>query len=691
LPHSARRFVLLGTAVLGTWILVLVASRLWNREAVPLFQRRMEQAIGRRVRMDRLGIGGLRTLVAHGVEVFGAPPFDSEPMVRAERIVVRLGGPGHGFWEPAEVTADGLDVEYLRTGAADNLSGQPSAAAPSPLSGRRRLSLQAPVALAVRRARVHGVMVLPGGLWVAFRTPDASFQRSPQGKESALVRNLVVELGAATTLRMPEVAVESVRGVPVTATGRRASLVIPGGGVLVENATVEARFARPGVSVELRTDDPAGESRSMRISGRVAGDVADLQLNARDWPLRALGVVAEPRGVELDEARADLHVVASLDLERMRVAFQVDSQLRSLEIHHPAVDWTPWRDVGMEIHVSGQVAAAGGRIDIESAEVRAFGAQLNVKGWAEMLGTPRGELTISTPRGAPLPCDSLLASQAQPVRQALAGLALGGKLGLAVALSFDAAAWETLTLDVRLNPRCTVKTEPQVLASLTPALLRATPTGSLAPSLPLGPYDPDFASLADMPRHLAAAFLTSEDSRFFAHNGFDIEMIRHALVQDLETGTFGRGASTITQQLAKNLFLTPHRTLARKLEETVLAWRLHSLLGKERILELYLNVIDLGPGIRGVRQAARVYFGKELQQLRPIESAYLAALTPNPHVLARRFRDGHVDDGWLQRLHDLLAMMKRSGRLSAAEFAAARGSRPALRRIDKESTTRPLP
>jgi len=86
----------------------------------------------------------------------------------------------------------------------------------------------------------------------------------------------------------------------------------------------------------------------------------------------------------------------------------------------------------------------------------------------------------------------------------------------------------------------------------------------------------------------------------------------------------------------------------------------------------------------GVRQAARVYFGKELRHLLPIESAYLAALTPNPHVLARRFRDGHVDDGWLQRLHDLLAMMRRSGRLTAEELSASRGSKPALRKLDKE-------
>jgi hypothetical protein len=669
--------------------MVPVSIGLWNKSVVPWFRLRLELATGRHVRVDSLGIGGLRTLVARGVEVFGEPPFDSEPMVRAERIVVRLGGTGHGFWEPAEVTADGLDVEYLRIGTADNLSGRSSASAPSFASGTRRALRDASVAFSVQRARVHGAVVLPGGVRVDFRTPEASFRRTPQGTESALLRDLVVEVGTAATLRLPEVTAARVRGMPVTATGRRASLTIPGGGVLAEDATVEASFSGQGVSVELRRGDPQGAAPSLRISCRTAGDVADLEVQARDLALRALGVLAEPRGVGLDEARVDLHLVASFDMERRRVPFQVDSQLRGLEVHHLAVDRTPWRNVGVEFHVSGQVATAAGRVDIESAEVRAFGAQLNAKGWAELLGTPRGEIAVSTPPAAPLPCASLLASAAPPVRQALQGLSLGGKLGVSVALAFDAAAWETLTLDVRVNPRCTVKTEPQVLASLTPALLQKTPIGSAAPHLPLGKDNPDFASLAEMPKHLPAAFLTSEDSRFFSHDGFDIEMIRHALVQDLETGTFGRGASTITQQLAKNLFLSPHRTLARKLEETVLAWRLHNLLGKQRILELYLNVIDLGPGVRGVRQAARVYFGKELYQLRPIESAYLAALTPNPHVLARRFRDGHVDDGWLQRLHDLLAMMKRSGRLTAAELATARGTKPALRKVDKEFTTRP--
>jgi hypothetical protein len=671
LRPTSRRLVV-ATAGLAVLLAVPVAIGLWHRKVVPWVERRLEQTIGRPVRVDSLAIGGLRTLIARGVEVFGAPPFDSEPVARAERIAVRLGGPGRGFWEPADVTVDGLDVEYLSTGAVDNLRNRPSTAV---ANGRHPLG-NGPVAIRVQGARVRGVMALPGGIRVVFRSPDVTFVRSLQGIEVASVKNLVVEIGSVATLRLPELSLSRSQGMPLVANSRHASLEIPGGGVLVDEALVLARFSAQGSSVKLNTGVP--DSHGLSISFRTETDMMDLHLEARQLPLRALAVLTNPRGIGLEEASLDLTIVASYDREQQRVPFRVDSIFHGIEVHHPAVDRQRWSNLGLEVHTTGQFAPGTGRIDIESSELRALGAQLNVKGWAELLGTPRGEITIHTP--APLLCADLLAAQAQPVRQVLDGLSLGGKLGGFASLSFDAAAWETLTLDVRVNPRCKVKTEPQVLASLAPALLQGAPVGPLAPHLPLGKYHPDFASLSEMPQHLPAAFLTSEDSHFYSHSGFDLEMIRHALVQDLETRSFGRGASTITQQLAKNLLLNPSRTLARKLEETVLAWRLHNLVSKDRILELYLNVIDLGPGIRGVRQASRAYFGKELQQLRPIESAYLAALTPNPHVLARRFRDGHVDDGWVQRLYDLLGMMKRSGRLTAAELAAARTTKLVLRK-----------
>jgi hypothetical protein len=320
--------------------------------------------------------------------------------------------------------------------------------------------------------------------------------------------------------------------------------------------------------------------------------------------------------------------------------------------------------------------------------MKAVGATFSLKGWMDLSRTPRGALVFATPRHAPLSCDAILFAEPVPVRQALSGMELEGKIGISLALSFDAAAWEDLKLDLQIDPVCAVKKEPQVIANLLPALVNSSPTPAIAAAastkLPLGRAFADFVPLALMPRHLPSAFLTSEDSKFFHHKGFDLDMIRHALAQDLENRTFGRGASTITQQLAKNLFLTNQRTVARKLEEAVLTWRLHKLLSKDRVLELYLNVIELGPGIRGVGQAARVYFGKEVAALTPLESAHLAALTPNPHVLARRFREGQVDEGWRQRLYDLLGMMKRHGRLSPAELAAARISNLVLRDLSQD-------
>ena len=94
-----------------------------------------------------------------------------------------------------------------------------------------------------------------------------------------------------------------------------------------------------------------------------------------------------------------------------------------------------------------------------------------------------------------------------------------------------------------------------------------------------------------------------------------------------------------------------------------------------------MNIIELGPGIRGVKRAAQVYFGKPVSDLSALEAAHLAALTPNPVGYARRFREGRVDEGWLLKLYDLLGMMKRSGRLTEAELAAARNEHLTLNRI----------
>jgi monofunctional biosynthetic peptidoglycan transglycosylase len=128
------------------------------------------------------------------------------------------------------------------------------------------------------------------------------------------------------------------------------------------------------------------------------------------------------------------------------------------------------------------------------------------------------------------------------------------------------------------------------------------------------------------------AVVIAEDIRFFAHGGVDLDEVEDALERAVERKELPRGASTITQQLAKNLWLTPSRNPLRKAREAILAWQLERTLTKRRILELYLNVAEFGTGCYGVEAAARRYFGKPAADVAPFEAAQLAASLPNPRV-----------------------------------------------------------
>ena len=132
---------------------------------------------------------------------------------------------------------------------------------------------------------------------------------------------------------------------------------------------------------------------------------------------------------------------------------------------------------------------------------------------------------------------------------------------------------------------------------------------------------------------LVRAVLVTEDSKFWRHAGLDYEQIKESMEVNLERGEFARGASTITQQLAKNLYLSPSKNPVRKLRELIIARRLENELTKQRILELYLNVIEWGDGIYGAEAAARTYFRKPASQLDAGESALLAAAIANPRIM----------------------------------------------------------
>ncbi len=138
---------------------------------------------------------------------------------------------------------------------------------------------------------------------------------------------------------------------------------------------------------------------------------------------------------------------------------------------------------------------------------------------------------------------------------------------------------------------------------------------------------------AQISPYLARAVVTAEDARFWQHDGIDFDEIRAALQTALDRGETLRGASTITQQLAKNLYLSPSRDPVRKLREVIIARRLEAALSKTRILEIYLNVVEWGDGIWGADAAARTYFGVPASALTRQQTALLAGALVNPRVL----------------------------------------------------------
>jgi monofunctional glycosyltransferase len=131
--------------------------------------------------------------------------------------------------------------------------------------------------------------------------------------------------------------------------------------------------------------------------------------------------------------------------------------------------------------------------------------------------------------------------------------------------------------------------------------------------------------------YLVKAVLVSEDDKFWSHEGFDYEAMQKAIEKDIKAKKFKLGGSTISQQLAKNLYLSPSKNPLRKIREAIITWRMERELSKKRILELYLNVAEWGDrGIFGIEAAARKYYGKSAAALGPEESSRLASILPNP-------------------------------------------------------------
>jgi penicillin-binding protein 1A len=186
----------------------------------------------------------------------------------------------------------------------------------------------------------------------------------------------------------------------------------------------------------------------------------------------------------------------------------------------------------------------------------------------------------------------------------------------------------------------------------------------------VGPKNPSFVSIDELPRYVARAVTTSEDAGFWYHPGFDFDELRESLI-DAAEGSRVRGASTLTQQLAKNLFLSRERTYARKVREALFTLALEATLPKSRLMEIYLNIIEWGPNLYGIGEAARHYFGTSAHSLSVQQAVFLATIIPNPVKYHALFERGALTGSWERRTRDLISKMRGAGFISVSEATEA--------------------
>ncbi|MCC6277158.1 MAG: transglycosylase domain-containing protein [Oligoflexia bacterium] len=182
---------------------------------------------------------------------------------------------------------------------------------------------------------------------------------------------------------------------------------------------------------------------------------------------------------------------------------------------------------------------------------------------------------------------------------------------------------------------------------------------------------PNFVSLKDISPYVIGAVIMSEDSAFYSHEGLDYKEIKESLIHDLEQGRFARGASTITQQLAKNVFLNEKKSLFRKGLEVYLALQIEKHFTKGQILTYYLNVVEFDEGVFGVKAASAHYFGKFPSELTAEQGAFLAFLLPNPKKYSQSFRRKQLTPFARKTITAILRKMTLTKKISELEFGEA--------------------
>ena len=533
-----------------------------------------------------------------------------------------------------------------------------------------------------------------GGHRLELRGASVDFQRSPDGPRlvGARAASLDATMAAGDGLSgrgdfRREVGgaadvgalVAALRHFVAAATAEEADVEVAGASAALRRGATalnvgpgKLTFSRRAGVARVAFTAGSGPAGATPVTGSLELPLEPLpvRLDLRGGPiaLAALGIHERDAGlVDVARATLEVHARAVLSPDAQLVDFDGDARLRGLSFQDARLSGEAVRGVELAVRARGSARTDGSHVDLADGEVDWGAIGLTAHGTLDRPG--EGEARVQGAFAVPLgSCDAMLGSLPSGLLGRVAGMSLAGTYALRGALTLDTRHLDEMRLELEPEHGCRVAGVPP---ELDVERLRGPfrhlvygPDGAKV-EIVAGPGSAGWVPFGAISPFAEAAVMTTEDGGFRRHRGFDTHAIESALREDVRVGRFVRGASTLSMQLAKNLWLDRDKTLARKLQEALLTMYLEQALTKDEILEYYLNLVELGPMVYGVGPAAERYFHESARDLSVSQALYLASILPNPkrHYF---MPDGKLSPRWADYLRRLMRLMRERGRIDDA-------------------------
>jgi len=428
------------------------------------------------------------------------------------------------------------------------------------------------------------------------------------------------------------------------------------------SVAIEPRGKSKGTPLSLTFELPLTKAEQQAKLSLKGGPVALSTLGIKEGVFGLIGVphtyVAGKLSVALEKDASEVVAGGELSIEGLG--------LRSERLSDRLVSFPR-----LSMSGAGRMAVDGSLYSLKEAEL-SLGETRFTGAFQIERGPDHVALKASTE--APLvSCQALLDSAPRGLLGAVEQMKFTGTFSLNAGVEADTRELGKMRVQWNFKNGCRASAVP---GALDPEQFRGLfrreviGAGGYPMQLEFGPLANSWTPYDEVSPHLEAAILVSEDGRFFRHNGFDDRAIESAIRQNTRAGSFVRGASTVSMQLAKNLYLSREKTLARKLKEAALTSLLEQNFEKQELLELYVNIVEFGPSIYGIRAAAEHYFNSHPGRLTPAQAFFLISILPSP---THEYFD---DDGLLKTprqsyVRHLLRIAHKRGRLSTAELEEA--------------------